>query len=281
MHTGDPSIRGGWGDEHVGTPFADERPGGPASRADGEADPGDAGRPDGCGLDPRGAAVGAAALVAGKPATRGADDVGYLLPDVSRRPVLDPSIPFAVHTAKGEVVDIHLGPEVRAGAGLRLADPDLDGYVVLDFDAFDSWWEEDEPNVGHPRDPFHRIDVLPSSRRVRLELEGEVLTESDRPLLLFETMLPTRFYLRREDVRVELIPSATRTTCAYKGHASYLSPLVDGREVADLAWTYQQPLPEAAVVAGLVAFFDERVDLVLDGVRRERPVTPWSGRTPS
>ena len=87
----------------------------------------------------------AAALVAGKPATRGADDVGYLLPDVSRRPVLDPSIPFAVHTAEGEVVDIHLGPEVRAGAGLRLADPDLDGYVVLDFDAFDSWWEEDEP----------------------------------------------------------------------------------------------------------------------------------------
>lgn len=223
----------------------------------------------------------AAALVAGKPATRGADDVGYLLPDVPRRPVLDPSIPFAVHTAEGEVVDIHLGPEVRAGAGLRLADPDLDGYVVLDFDAFDSWWEEDEPNVGHPRDPFHRIDVLPSSRRVRLELEGEVLAESGRPLLLFETMLPTRFYLRREDVRVELIPSATRTTCAYKGHASYLSPLVDGREVADLAWTYQQPLPEAAVVAGLVACFDERVDLVLDGVRRERPVTPWSGRTPS
>jgi len=223
----------------------------------------------------------AAALVAGKPATRGADDVGYLLPDVSWRPVLDPSIPFAVHTAEGEVVDIHLGREVRAGAGLRLADPDLDGYVVLDFDVFDSWWEEDEPNVGHPRDPFHRIDVLPSSRRVRLELEGEVLAESGRPLLLFETILPTRFYLRREDVRVELIPSATRTTCAYKGHASYLSPLVNGREVADLAWTYQQPLPEAAVVAGLVAFFDERVDLVLDGVRRERPVTPWSGRTPS
>src|SRR5664280_3834860 len=166
----------------------------------------------------------AAALVAGKPATRGADDVGYLLPDVARRPVLDPSIPFAVRTAEGEVVDIHLGPEVRAGVGLRLADPDLDGYVVLDFDAVYSWGEEDEPNVGHPRDPFHRIDVLPSSRRVRLELEGEVLAESGRPLLLFETMLPTRFYLRRENVRVELIPSATRTTCAYKGHASHLSP---------------------------------------------------------
>src|SRR5664280_2540966 len=112
----------------------------------------------------------AAALVAGKPATRGADDVGYLLPDVARRPVLDPSIPFAVRTAEGEVVDIHLGPEVRAGVGLRLADPALDGYAVLDFAAFDRWWQEDEPSAGLPREPFRRIGVLPGSRRVRLEL---------------------------------------------------------------------------------------------------------------
>src|SRR5664280_3475786 len=120
----------------------------------------------------------AAALVAGKPATRGADDVGYLLPDVSRRPVLDPSIPFAVHTAEGEVVDIHLGPEVRAGAGLRLADPDLDGYVVLDFDTFDGWWEEDEPKCRAPAGsvPPHRCPakLAPGPARARRRGAGGV-----------------------------------------------------------------------------------------------------------
>lgn len=203
-------------------------------------------------------------------------DQGVALPDVSDRPILDPSIPFAIHTAEGEVVDVRTSDHVRPGAGLRLADPDLAGYVVLDFGAFDTWWEENEVNVGHPREPFHRIDVLPSSRSVRFELDGEVLAESSRPWLLFETLLPTRYYLPRADVRVELVSSPTRTTCAYKGHASYWSPVVAGREVADLAWTYEQPLREAAQVTGLVCFFDERVDVTLDGVRRERPVTPWS-----
>jgi uncharacterized protein (DUF427 family) len=221
----------------------------------------------------------AAELVPAGAATRVADNEGYALPDISERPILDPSIPFAVHTAEGEVVNVRAGRHVRAGAGLRLADPDLDGYVVLDFGAFDTWWEEDEVNVGHPREPFHRIDVLRSSRRVRLELDGRVLAESRRPLLLFETMLPIRFYLPREDVLAELVPSPTRTTCAYKGYASYWSPVVDGREVTDLAWTYDEPLREASEVAGRVAFFDERVDVVLDGVRRERPVTLWSERT--
>ncbi len=216
------------------------------------------------------------------PAAQVADEeaagTGRLLPDVSARPVLDPSVPFAVHTAEGVAVDLRIGSHLLRSAGLRLADPDLHGYVVLGFDAFDSWWEEDQRNVGHPRDPFQRLDVLPSSRHVRLELDGTLLAESMRPTLLFETMLPLRFYLPREDVSVDLVPSATRTTCAYKGRASYLSPVVGGEAVLDLAWTYEQPLREAAQVAGLVAFFDERVDVVIDGVRRERPVTPWSRR---
>lgn len=208
-----------------------------------------------------------------------AEGVGLSFPEVSDVPVLDPSIPFAVHTAKGREVDLVIGGVARRNAGLLLEDPQLAGYVALDFEAFDEWWEEDERNVGHPRDPFHRIDVLPSSRHVRLELDGTVLAESSRPMLLFETMLPARIYLPREDVRVELRPSTTRTTCAYKGHASYLSPVVDRREVPDLAWTYEHPLPEAARVAGLVCFFDEQVDVVLDGVPRPRPVTPWSPRS--
>ncbi len=223
----------------------------------------------------------AADLLPAGTATAAADQEGLSLPEVSDRPILDPSIPFAVHTAEGEVLDVRAGATVRAGAGFRLADPDLEDYVVLDFAAFDTWWEEDEVNVGHPREPFHRIDVLQSSRTVRLEIEGEVLAESARPRLLFETLLPVRFYLPREDVRAELVASPTRTTCAYKGHASYWSPVVGGRRLADLAWEYEQPLREASEVAGMVAFFDERVDVVLDGVRRDRPVTPWSPRTHS
>ena len=188
------------------------------------------------------------------PTTDGELAAGSLLPEVFARPVLDPSVPFSAHTTEGEAVDVHANGETSLGAGLRLVDPDLAGYVVLDFPAFDGWSEEDEPIVGHPRDPFHRIDVLASSRHIRVELDGQVLAESSRPMLLFETMLPVRYYLPREDVRAELVPSDTHTYCAYKGQASYWS----------------------ARAGGLVAFFNERVDVVLDGQRSERPVTPWS-----
>jgi uncharacterized protein (DUF427 family) len=205
-----------------------------------------------------------------------ADRAGVRLPDVTDRPVLDPTVPFAVHTAPGQVMTVRAGGQDRPAAGFCPADPDLAGYVVLDFGAFDAWYEEDEPNVAHPRDPFHRIDVLPSSRPVRVELDGQLLAESSRPAMLFETMLPTRYYLPREDIRAELIPSSTISYCAYKGRASYWSATVGGRLVPDLAWSYEEPLHEAAQVRGLVAFFNERTDLSLDGRRRERPITPWS-----
>jgi uncharacterized protein (DUF427 family) len=208
--------------------------------------------------------------------TGGAGAAGVRMPDFSSRPVLDPSVPFAVHTAAGQPVTVRAGGQDRPGAGFRPADPALAGYVVLDFGAFDGWYEEDEPNVGHPRDPFHRIDVLASSRTVRLELDGQLLAESSRPALLFETMLPARYYLPREDIRAELIPSTTTSYCAYKGQASYWSATVGGRVIPDLAWTYEEPLHDAARVRGLIAFFDERIDVTLDGHRRERPVTPWS-----
>ncbi|MCW2906964.1 MAG: hypothetical protein JWL68_1753 [Actinomycetia bacterium] len=212
----------------------------------------------------------------GTAGTDAADAGGVRLPDVTGRPVLDPSIPFPVHSTPGHVMTVRAGGQDRPGAGFCPADPDLAGYVVLDFGAFDTWYEEDQPNVGHPHDPFHRIDVLPSSRPVRLELDGWLLAESSRPALLFETMLPTRFYLRREDIRAELIPSSTTTYCAYKGRASYWSASVGGRVIPDAAWTYTEPLHDATPVRDLIAFFDERVDLTLDGRRRERPVTPWS-----
>jgi uncharacterized protein (DUF427 family) len=194
-------------------------------------------------------------------------------PQLGDRAVLDPSIPFAVHTAPGEAVTVRAGG--AEAAAFQLADPDLEGYLALDFDAFDAWYEEDEPNVAHPRDPFHRIDIVHSSRHVRVELDGRTLAESTRPILLFEEPLPVRFYLPREDVRTDLLaPSDTRTSCAYKGRASYLS-LPDAQ---DVAWTYPEPLREAAEVQGRIAFFNERVDVVVDGEPLERPITPWSPR---
>jgi uncharacterized protein (DUF427 family) len=194
-------------------------------------------------------------------------------PRLGTQLVLDPSIPFTVHTAEGEPLVVRLPAGGREAGAFRPADPELDGYVLVDFDAFDGWLEEDEPNVGHPRDPFHRIDIVHSSRQVRIELDGEVLAESSRACLLFEPPLPVRCYLPAEDVRPGVLrPSAKRTTCAYKGEASYWS----AGALEDVAWSYPDPLREAAEIAGHVAFLNERVDVVIDGVRQERPVTPWS-----
>jgi uncharacterized protein (DUF427 family) len=226
--------------------------------------------------DVRGELLPGDAAGTGTAGTDVADAAGMPLPDVTARPVLDPTIPFAVHTTPGQVMTVRAGGQDRPGAGFCPADPDLAGYVVLDFGAFDAWYEEDEPNVAHPRDPFHRIDVLPSSRPVRVELGGQLLAESSRPALLFETMLPTRYYLPREDIRAELTPSSTTSYCAYKGRASYWSATVGGRVIPDVAWTYEEPLHDATQVRGLIAFFDERIDLTVDGRRRERPITPWS-----
>lgn len=192
-------------------------------------------------------------------------------PQLGDRPVYDPSVPFAVHTADGEPASIRA--DGREAAAFRLADPDLDGYVVVDFAAFDAWYEEDERNVAHPRDPFHRIEILHSSRHVELRCGGTTVAESTRPYLLFEPPLPVRYYLPPEDVRTDLLqPSDKRTYCAYKGEASYFS-LGDEQ---DVAWQYLRPLREAAEITGRIAFFNEQVDLVVDGEPVHRPVTPWS-----
>lgn len=190
--------------------------------------------------------------------------------------VLTPDAGFGWHTAEGDVLTVRTAGGERAGAAFRLADPDLAGYVTLDFDAFDTWSEEAEPIIGHPHDPLARIDARRSDRRVRVEIGGTVLAESSRPSLLFETGLPVRFYLPPADVRTDLLrPSDTRTICAYKGVASYWTlPGPDG--TTDVAWSYPEPLLDAVPVTDMLCFFDERVDLVLDGERRERPLTPWS-----
>jgi len=177
--------------------------------------------------------------------------------------VLHPGIPFEVHTAPGQPVTI----EGRAGYRLE----GLPGYVELDFGAFD-WYEEDQPVFGHPRDPFARVDVRRTSRPVRIELDGQVLAESTAARMVFETGLHTRFYLPKEDIRVALERSARRSYCPYKGQATYWSAA--GRD--GIAWSYEQPLPDMTEITGLVAFWDEVVDVYLDGERRERPSGPFA-----
>ena len=154
--------------------------------------------------------------------------------------------------------------------------------MLLDWKSFTQWYEEDEPVMGHPHDPFDRIDCLRSSRRVTIGIEGQVLAESSRATWLFETPLPVRYYLPREDVAMDLLePSPLHTVCAYKGRASYWSARVGDRVLPDLAWTYEQPLHDAVPVEGLVAFFTERLDLAVDGVALPRPQTPWSRLPPA
>jgi uncharacterized protein (DUF427 family) len=206
---------------------------------------------------------------AGEPAEPGA------VPHLGDRPVYDPSVPFAVHTTDGAVLDLCIGGAERSAAAFRPTDERLSQYVIVDFAAFDEWFEEDERNVGHPRDPFHRIEIVHSSRSVRVERDGELLAASARPYLLLEAPLPVRFYLPPEDVSEGVLqPSSTRSLCAYKGQATYWS--LENED--DIAWSYPEPLREAAEVTDRIAFFNERVDLVVDGTRLERPVTPWSPR---
>jgi uncharacterized protein (DUF427 family) len=152
-------------------------------------------------------------------------------------------------------------------------DPLLEGLVRVDWDAVDEWLEENERLVGHPRDPYSRIDVRDTSRHVRVTIGGETVAESRRTRVLFEGGLPERWYFPREDVRTDLLEDSDKqTTCAYKGFASYWS--VGDEE--DIAWTYHDPLHDALQIKGLIAFFNERVDLEVDGERSEPPRTQWS-----
>jgi uncharacterized protein (DUF427 family) len=147
---------------------------------------------------------------------------------------------------------------------VELAD-ELPELVRFDWNALDAWLEEDEEVFVHPRDPHKRVDVLPSSRRVRVELDGVVLAESRRAFVLHETGLHPRWYFPADDVRFELLEETDlRTRCPYKGEARYWSARVGDRVEHDLVWSYEDPLPESARVAGLIAFYDERVELVID-----------------
>lgn len=157
-------------------------------------------------------------------------------------------------------------------------EPAVEGYVTVPWAAVDRWFEEDDEVVVHPRDPYHRIDVVSSSRHVRVRVNGEQLADSQAPRILFETALPPRFYLPRNDVRMDLLTQRDLTTgCAYKGFARYF----DAAGAGAIAWTYPEPRRDGEPIKDLICFFQERpeVELEVDGVVQERPSTQWSGRS--
>ena len=175
----------------------------------------------------------------------------------------------------GTVYDVRVRGATAPGAATRHLDSPIEqlrDLVRLDWNAMSEWFEEDEIAYTHPRDPYTRVDILPSSRHVRVEIDGVVVADSHQPRLLFETGLPTRYYLPLTDVRMELFrPSSSESFCPYKGTARYLSLETRSSVKPDIAWIYRTPLPESQKIAGLVSFYDERVDIIVDGVPQERP----------
>ena len=187
------------------------------------------------------------------------------------------------HPGKGQATfySLKVGDRVAEKAAWRYLEPeraDLKDYVAFYWDKMDSWFEEDDEVFVHPRDPYHRVDVLNSSRHVKIVVGGEVIAETTRPRLLIETGLPTRYYIPKLDVRQDLLTATnTSTRCPYKGKASYWSVTVKGKEFTDIVWGYPAPIPECPKIENLLCFYDEKVDAVyVDDELQPRPVTPWS-----
>jgi uncharacterized protein (DUF427 family) len=151
------------------------------------------------------------------------------------------------------------------------------GHWTFAWDAGVAWFEEALEVHVHARDPHKRVDAVPSERHLRIQVDGAVIADSLRPVAVFETTLPTRWYLPLDDVRSDvLVPSATTSRCPYKGTASYFSVRVGDVDHPDVAWSYAEPVVECPRIAGLVSFFNERVDVFVDGRLESRPRTPWS-----
>ncbi|MFI7487989.1 DUF427 domain-containing protein [Micromonospora echinaurantiaca] len=207
----------------------------------------------------------------------------YYIPaaDVNRSLLVDEQCTEESSRGAARLHGLRVGETIRRSCARWYGDdalPALANTIRFDWAALDSWFEEDEEVFVHPRNPYARVDALRSGRRVRVELDGVVLAESAAPVLVFETGLPTRYYLNRTDVDFShLVPSQTRTACPYKGRTSdYWSVRVGDTVHPDLAWSYAFPTGALLPIAGLVAFYNEKVDLIVDGERISRPKTHFS-----
>ena len=206
----------------------------------------------------------------------------YYIPicDVRMQHLLDEDHPQRLQLGPSRLHSLTTDRRIQTGAA-RVYDPEGDGpaagYVRFDWDALE-WFEEDEQVIGHPRNPYVRVDALRSHRHVRVEIEGGVLAETRSPVLLFETGLPTRYYVDRTDVSFErLEASNTQSVCPYKGITSrYWSVQTGGTDYPDIAWTYEYPMSQVAPIAGLIGFYNEKLDLFLDGRQLRRPPTHFA-----
>ena len=208
----------------------------------------------------------------------------YFPPEDVRSDLFEPSDRHTRCPKKGEASyhSIRVGDRFEKAAAWYYPEPleaaaPIKDLIAFYWDRMDHWHEEDEEVFVHPRDPYHRVDVLPTARHIRISLDGELLAESDEAMALFESNLPIRWYVPREDVRVELEPTDTETRCPYKGTAGYYAVrLPNGETVKDLIWYYSDPLPAVNRIAGRLCFFNERVDVEVDGDPEPRPETVWS-----
>jgi uncharacterized protein (DUF427 family) len=210
--------------------------------------------------------------------------VWYFPEDDLRADLLEPSQKTTHCPYKGDASyrSIRVGSRVAPDAVWTYSDPIesarfLAAYAAFYWSALDEWFVEDEQEFGHPHDPYSRIDVYKTTRHVRVSIDGEVVAESRRVNVLFETALPPRYYFPADDVRTDLlVPSETKTRCAYKGSASYWHVRIGDTLHDDIVWTYADPRHDAELVRDQLCFFNERVDLELDGELCVRPRTQWS-----
>ncbi len=207
----------------------------------------------------------------------------YYFPQADvRMELLSPSGETRRSPSRGtaELFSLKVGGREEAGAAYAYPDSPIEqlrDLVALRWDALDAWFEEDEEVFVHPRDPYTRVDALRSSRHVVVEVGGVQVADTTSPTLLFETGLPTRYYLPKTDVRMDLLtPTPTRTLCPYKGEAEYWSVAAGGDTYDDIVWSYRYPVRESAPIAGLVAFYDEKVDVYVDGELQDKPRSPFS-----
>ncbi len=198
--------------------------------------------------------------------------------DVDAAFLVDEERPQRLHRGNTRLYTLRAGELERPGAARLLVDDDkgqLAGTFRIEWGAIDAWFEEDEEVFVHPRNPYVRVDALRSRRHVRVELDGTVLADSAAPVAVFETGLPTRYYLDRTDVDFDhLVATATETACPYKGRTSgYWSARLGTALTEDVAWVYDFPTHAVAPIAGMLAFYNEKVDIVLDGRLLPRPST--------
>ena len=165
--------------------------------------------------------------------------------------------------------------ESKAARSVSQADGErqvLNGYISFYWSKIDSWFEEDDEVFVHSRDLYSRVDVLHSSRHIRIEVRGVTVADTHRPCLLFETHLPTRYYIPKQDCRMDLlVPSDLHTSCPYKGTASYWSVRSRDELVQDVVWSYPRPIPECSKIENLLSFYNEKVDIYVDGEKETLP----------